>query len=153
MIGFSRRRKKKTRLSDSRQLSTMIRRLEPTFSDVVPPEITARNVLRLRVRAATKFLQVMPGSFEKLVHISLCGRDSLQFSDSMSDVTCAVVQTPAETHYNITSYSQAAGVGHFQHWHYSRSLWVSCSLRVGIYCICAGPNYILRNILRLVRCA
>lgn len=24
----------------------------------------------------------------------------------MSDVTCAVLQTPAETHYNLTSYSQ-----------------------------------------------
>ena len=43
---------------------------------------------------------------KKLVHTLHCGCDSLQFSDGMSDVTWAVLQTPAETYYIFASYSQ-----------------------------------------------
>lgn len=80
--------------------------MEPTFGDVLHSKITGRNGLRLRVRAATDFFRSCFAVSKKLVHMSLCGSYSLQFSDCMSDVTCVVVQTPAETHYNVASYSQ-----------------------------------------------
>ena len=79
---------------------------ERTFGDVLHSKITSRDGLRLRARAATNFYRSSLAVSRTLVHMSLCGTYSLKFSDMLSDVTCAVVQTPAETHYNVASYSQ-----------------------------------------------
>ena len=73
--------------------------LEATLNDVVSSHMTGRNALRLRMRAATNFCRCLQP--RKCSCISICGSYSLQFSDSMSDVTCTVVQTPAETHYFV----------------------------------------------------
>lgn len=63
--------------------------LEPIFRDIVSSKITGRNGLRLRAKAATNSCRSCLAVSKKLVHTSLCGSYSLQFSDSMSDVTCA----------------------------------------------------------------
>ena len=55
----------KIKISYLQSEKTFTRDSESTFGDVLPSNITGRNGLRLRVRAATEFSQVTPCGLKK----------------------------------------------------------------------------------------